>query len=198
MLNGSWLVAFTGGQNAAIGLLDLASGNFTGTLWQAGGGATASGPISGTYTVTDLNPGRVTGSGNHPLVTYVGDRLGFVVGTDDDAAAGEIVFQSATAPALTDAALSYQTAFANHHVAAKGLTTSVGTIAFDGKGAFTGQVDISAPGGLSATDFAGNYAINADGSGMLGEFPLVTNGIRTFFIDARQGVVRPLASTLVK
>jgi hypothetical protein len=149
----------------------------------------------------------VTFSGNHPLVAYIaggaGTGRGFTVGTDSDAAGGE-VYQLLTPPDFSDATFSNnapnppQDGYGDIEILSTGITTAVGVVSFDGNGGLSGKVDVSSPTGLPPNaGFVGAYTINSDGSGTINTFPLVTDGARILFIDEKPGVVQVRVSVIM-
>jgi hypothetical protein len=207
-LPGPWILGQSGKVTATIGTASLAqNGTYTAMLWQDAGGTTGTTPVSGTYTDTDATWGRVTFSGNHPLVAYIaggaGTSRGYTVGTDSDAEGGEI-YQLPSPPNFSDATFSNvapnppQDGYIDTQITSSGISTRVGVISFDGQGGFSGVVDVSSPTGLTPNvNFSGSYTVNSDGSGTINTFPLVTDGTRILFIDESPGVVQARVNTIV-
>jgi hypothetical protein len=214
-----YLVQSSGKDAATLGIVNLAStgstaGSVTGNLWQDVSGVTGTTALSGTYTITDPTWGRVTFAGtglNNAPVAYIqgGGRYpspvrGITVGTDSDAASGRIDFQTVAAPNYQDSQFAFSTPYSNVKRTSSGTTTKVGVVTFDGKGGYSGTVDVSGPSGLSANQsVSGTYAVNPDGSGNLGsDAPLVTtigtvSAIAiTYYIDESPGVVHPVVSEI--
>jgi hypothetical protein len=188
------------------------SGTVTGTLWQYSGGTASSQQVSGTFTITDQAHGRVTFSiagWTNPPVAYLngfsinaslGSQLlptsGFLVGTGSNGDGGEIVWQSAVSTSFSAMSLKYSAAYSDSLIYPATCTpatnsdcqwTSAGQVTLDGTSSWVAVLDLS-------TDLAGatplrpgfgakgSYTINGDGSGTFGNWPIVTNGVRTYRI----------------
>jgi len=192
-ISGYWVFNSSGASNANIGIISLATtGSLTGTLWQDSAGTTSSQTMSGTFSITDANNGRVTFTMpglDHPPVAYFvaqGGHVGFLVSTGSDAAGGQVMFQSGTPPSYDDATLNYAAQYGNSQRTSDGLTTRVGIRTFNGDGTLSILYDQSGPEGLSS-DISGqaSYSVNTDGSGSL-VGPMVIWPSGFWFIDTDQ------------
>jgi hypothetical protein len=193
-LNGYYVMALQGievgskkvGNYAAIGTLNATSTGTipSATLYVNNSGAYTNNPYSGASYTTDAASGRSPLSGftlNSPVAypTAPGSDdgiAGFLVGTDPNSSSGELIFQSASAPAyaLSDVTGNYA-ASTNEDV--DGLNgASFGVFSFTGSGTFTAtQI---ATGQVAVLTNPGTITVNADGSGTLNgsKMSLVTNG----------------------
>jgi len=218
VLAGQQLLAITSANAATVGIGTLVpsnanatDGTVTGTLWQAGGGASQSVPINGTYTVTDAAFGRVTltGIGNNPPVLYSNGGNsgldGFFVGTNGAADTGRMVFQSASATNYSDANFSsgFKAVFNQFErdIQTNQYVVRLGQITFDGTGGFSGSYDENGPNGLLTNQaINANYGVNTDGSGFFEQntWPWVSRIDHSYYIDENSGNQNPLVNDVTK
>ena len=132
---GNQLVSLTGGNDATVGIFNLAasgaSDTVAGTLWTYSNGTQAA-PLAitaGTATIADASNFRVTlsipGLAKPPVAYFTGfssrasglpgafPTTAFLVGTDALADSGEIVWQSPTATNFGDSTLKYLGAYSS-------------------------------------------------------------------------------------
>jgi hypothetical protein len=204
LISGYQLVTESGSDGVAIGILNLtSSGGLSGTLWLNRGGTASTQSLTGSYTITEPNYGRVTFSisgVNYPPIVYMtGSTNGFdgdLVGSGGNGDTGTTIFQSATAPNFSPSGFTTDI-FNQHENAGTGLsgyTTRIGRITFDGVSTFSGTYDESGPNGLTTNNpISGSYTVNPDGSGTFeqGTWPMVMISDWAWYIDENSTNVQP-------
>lgn len=118
--------------------------------------------MDATYTMAMSSRGRaVLGpAAGSPLVYLVGPNEGFVLGTDSSVMTGWI--QGQTAGTMTTASFSGTIAGASLFPASSGVTESIVSLSFDGKGNVSGTGASSGPDGLTLLPIQqGTYSVSA-------------------------------------
>ena len=197
-LNGYYLLASQGlevsngsvGNLAQIGILNAAGAVAGASVYSNTAGVFSQSSYSnGTYTVEQEGRVSFTGVTATPPVLYLtagssSDEgiVGFLVGTDAAASSGVLVFQTATAPAYTDASVSGVYAASTGEDVGGANGAYLGWFNFNVPGAYTVVSQVS--GNIPNSPNLETITLNSDGSGNLdgGNYPLVTNGQTLFAI----------------
>ena len=198
-LNGYYLLASQGlevtassiGNLAQIGTLNAAAGTIpSATIYSNDAGVFFNTSYSNAgYGVEPAGRVSFTGLTSTPPVLYLTagsssdeEIVGFLVGTDSAASSGVVVFQTASAPAYSNASVSGAYAVSTGEDVDGANGAYLGLFTFTGAGAYTVVSQIS--GSVPNSPNLETVTVNSDGSGSLdgGNYPLVTNGQTIFAI----------------